>query len=180
MRFAMLSFLAIVISAFLGCQIGCGKDEEDVSFVEQGLSDEEVLTSEELFVSADWATRFQKSKEARRRYFKLRDTSPSAALKAYIEFHKWLFHGHPLAEESARLTVEMDMAGKSNIPDTLRLLNIELEIITDLNKPTQHIEEIEESILFWTELAEELEAEGHDPADFEIEFEIAPGIEEEK
>lgn len=39
MRFAMLSFLAIVISAFLGCQIGCGKDEEDVSFVEQGLSD---------------------------------------------------------------------------------------------------------------------------------------------
>lgn len=180
MRCAMLSFLAIVINAFLGCQIGCGEDSADVSFVEQGLSDEEVLTSEELFVSADWTTRSQKSKEAFRRYFKLRDTSPAAALKTYIDFHKWLYHGHPLAEKSARLEVKMDMAGKTNIPDRLRLLNIELEIATDLNESPQYIEEIEEKIFFWTELAEELEAEGHNPADFEIEFEIVPSIEEEE
>ena len=70
----------------------------------------------------------------------------------------------------------MDMAGKTNIPEMLKFLNLELEMANDLQSSEKHIEELEENILFWTELAEDLKIDGEDPADFEIQYEIGEGI----
>lgn len=80
--------------------------------------------------------------------------------------------GHPLATEAATLAVKMDLAGQTNIPEVLKKYNLELQIAKDNAVIQDWIDEIEEKILFWSELSEELEAEGHDPAEFIIQFEI--------
>ena len=172
MRWTKIYFLALLICGVIGCQIGCGDDVEN-ALVEQNISDEEVLTKQKLYETVDGEIRWKKSRAARKRYIKLRDKYPDAALKAYIEYRNWMHHGHPLATEVAKMSAKMDMAGKTNIPDTLKLLNLELQIEKDVHNRDIQIKEIKESILFWTELAKDLEAHGEDPADFEIQYEIS-------
>ena len=152
--------------------MGCGGDNAETALVAQNLSDEEVLTKKELYKTADWEIRWEKSRAARKRYMKLRGTYPDAALSAYIEYCNWMEFGHPLATEAATLAVKMDLAGQTNIPEVLQKYNLELQIAKDNAVVQDWIDEIEEKILFWSELSEELEAEGHDPAEFIIQFKI--------
>jgi hypothetical protein len=175
MRWTKIYFLALLICGVIGCQIGCGHDVEN-ALVEQNISDEEVLTKQKLYETADGEIRWKKSRAARKRYIKLRDKYPDAALKAYIEYRNWMHHGHPLATEVAKMSAKMDMAGKTHIPEMLKFLNLELEMANDLQSSEKHIEELEENILFWTELAKDLKIDGEDPADFEIQYEIGEGI----
>lgn len=172
--------MIIVISSILGCQVGCGGDDaEDIEYAltEQQYADIEAETRQYLYENADWNVRMENAKKARKRYFKLKKMYPNAALNAYIEYQNWFYYGHPLATEIAKLNVKMDMAGKSNISDTLQLLEWELQVAKDREHPKEHIDEFNEEILFWTELAKELVTEGEDPAEFIIAFAIQEAIE---
>lgn len=162
----------IIIFAVLLFQSGCGDSVEE-ALTEQNISDAEILTKQKLYETADEETRWRKSRAARKRYIRLRETYPDVALKAYIEYRNWLHHGHPLATEVATMSAKMDMAGKTNLLNMLKFLNLELEMITDLEGEQEHIDEIKESINFWTELKEELISENQDPADFEIQYSIS-------
>ncbi len=175
MQSTKMYLLALLICCVIGCQIGCSDDVEE-ALIEQNIADAEVLTKQKRYETADHEIRWKKSRAARKRYMRLRDKYPDAALNAYIEYRNWMHYGHPLATEIAKLSAKMDMAGKTNIPDMLKLLNFELEMEHDLQSRKKHIEELEENILFWTELAEDLKSHGEDPADFEIQYEIGEGI----
>lgn len=158
---------------FLICiLLGCGDDVEQ-ALIEQNLSDEEVLTKHKLYETADEETRWKKSRAARKRYIRLREKYPESAIKAYIEYGNWIHYGHPLATEVATMSAKMDIAGKTNLPSILKFLNLELEMIIDLQGEQEHINELKESINFWTELSDELIEEGQDPAEFEIQYSIS-------
>ncbi len=168
--------IIIAISAVLGCQVGCGTDEkEDIGTAlnEQYFADIEAETKQHLYENADWKVRWEQSRKARKRYIKLRGTYPDAALNAYTEYCNWFYYGHHLALEVAKLSVEMDIAGQSNLPDTLKLLNLQLQIAKDNGEHKDHLDELKEDILFWSELAKDLETDGGDPGEFIIEFEIS-------
>ena len=92
----------------------------------------------------------------------------------YIEYYNWMHYGHPLAEKIARISVQMDMAGETTIPDMLQLLHLKLEMVKDLTLTTkEHIAELEAEIRFWNELGEELVANGSKVTDCKIEYQIA-------
>ncbi len=165
-------FLIIAILSSVCCHIGCDRETEETALIEQNVSDEEVLTRQKLYETADWETRWERSRKARKRYFLLKDKYPEAAINAYIEYRNWMDYGHPLAEKVGRISAETDILGKINIPQNLQLLNWELQIAKDTGASKEFLAEMEENILFWTELGEDLESEGHDPALFEISFEI--------
>ena len=126
-----------------------------------------------LYENADWNVRWAQSRKAHKRYIKLRDKYPNAALNAYIEYSNWFNYGHPLVTKTAKLSVKMDLAGEGNVPDMIELLTLELQIAKDNKSTKTHFDELEEGILFWTELAKDLESHGEDPAEFMIEFEIS-------
>ncbi len=188
MRWTKISLLVMSICSVLISQIGCGRDDggvehtfvekssadEEFSTVEKTSADEEFSTQQELYEFADRSTRWKKSRAARKKYIKLRETRPNEALKAYIEYYNWMYYGHPLAEKIARISARMDMAGETTIPDMLQLLNLKLEMIKDLKLTTKaHIAELEADIRFWNELGAELVANGRELTDCKIEYEIS-------
>ena len=180
MRWTKIPILVALICGTLIWQTGCGGDNDDENdgianaLVEQSVLNQELLTQQELYEFADWTTRWEKSREARKRYVKLRDTHANEALKAYIEYYNWMHYGHPLAEKIARISVQMDMAGETTIPDMLQLLHLKLEMVKDLTLTTkEHIAELEAEIRFWNELGEELVANGSKVTDCKIEYEIS-------
>ncbi|MCY3721765.1 hypothetical protein F4X88_18285 [Candidatus Poribacteria bacterium] len=179
MKCLVFYMMVIAMSVILGCQVGCGGDDysAEQALTEQDYADIEAETRQNLYKHADWTVRWEQSRKAHKRYMKLKNTYPNAALNAYIEYYNWMHYGHPLAIQAAILSVKMDLAGQSNIPDTLEMLNLELQIAKDNNSTKQHIAELEADILFWSELGKELEAEGEDPAAFIIAFEIAEALE---
>lgn len=81
-----MSLFSIFLFSVIGCHLGCGGDDAETALVAQNLSDEEVLTKQKLYEPADWEIRWEKSRAARKRYMKLRDTYPDVALNAYIEY----------------------------------------------------------------------------------------------
>lgn len=175
MRYLSISITILALCTILGCQVGCGGDDDYTQEVGEPLIDPEPVP-EELFKTAGYVERWEGSRAALKRYFKTKHTRPEVALQAYIEYTKWMYEGHELSEQLATITVKMDMAGKSNIPDTLEMLAIDLQMVKDIDGSQEHIEELETEILFWTELSEELLAEGEDPAEFVIKFSIGKGL----
>ncbi len=171
--------ICIVILSIAGCQVGCGSDEEEIqtALTQQQLSDIETENKQYLYENADWDVRVEQWEKARKRYFKLRKSYPNAAVNAYIEYRNWFHYGHPSAEEVARLSAGMDMAGQGNLPNIIKLAELELQIAKDNKKRKDHIAELEENLLFWTELLADLKEHGDDPNEFIIEYEIQEEIE---
>ena len=177
MKHLAIYIMAITMSVIFGCQVGCGENDAEEALIIQNLSDhereEQALTQQSLYENADWKLRWKESEAAHKRYIRLRRTYPNAALNAYIEYRNWMQYGHPLATEIAKVVVKADMAGEWNIPDKLQVFKWELQIAKDNKDTKDYIAELEGRILFWSEFAKELEAEGEDPAKFIIAFEIS-------
>ena len=123
MKYSPVCIAALALCTILGCQIGCGGDDERTQTIGEPLIDPEPVP-EELFKTAGWVERWEGSRAARKRYFKTKHTRPEVALQAYIEYIKWMYKGHELSEEYATLVVKMDIAGKSSLPDTLTMLTL--------------------------------------------------------
>ena len=169
----------VLMSAVLGCQIGCGADDSESAqqaYDEQYFAEIESETRQYLYENADWNVRWRESRAAHKRYIKLRKQYPNAALDAYTEYTNWMNYGHPLSADVAKLSVKMDLAGASSLPDMLQLMQWELQIAKDNNEGKEYIAELEKDVLFWTELKAELISEGEDPNAFVIEFEIAEAL----
>lgn len=174
----MQKFLLIVyIGLFV---MGCSEDKKQIKpaepydFVDGSILNQELKTQQEIYEWADWNTRWEKSRQARRKYIELRHTHPDAALAAYIEYYNWMHYGHPLATKIATMSVEMDRFGETTIPELLEQLNLELQMKKDLVLSTKdEIEEVTQSIKFWTELREEIIANGGKVTDCKIAFEIS-------
>lgn len=183
MRYLFYYVSLLLISAILSCQFGCGESDSEVAqqaYDEQYFAEIENETRQYLYENADWNVRWRESRAAHNRYIKLRKLYPNAALDAYIEYTNWMNYGHVLSEDVAKISVKMDLAGESNLPDTLQLMKWELQIAKDNKESPGYIAELEKDVLFWTELQAELISEGEDPNTFVIEFEIAEALKKEK
>lgn len=103
-------------------------------------------------------------------YLKLKKKSPDSALIELKAHANITFKGHPKANEWAELTARLDRAGKASLHDMQRLSHIVLEMARDNQVSTEHIHELEDNALLWSELEKELKIEGKDPATFSIDF----------
>ena len=176
MRCLSAYIVVLILATGLSCQSGCGADDNRTRTIGDPLVNPEPVP-EELFKTADYQTRFESSRTARKRYFLTKRTRPKVALQFYTQYVKWIYKGHELSEEYAKIVVKMDMAGKCNLTDTLTMLTLDLRMVKDNGGSAKHIKNLEDDILFWNELSKDIEADGDDPADFVIEFSIGEGLE---
>ena len=75
------------------------------------------------------------------------------------------------------LSARMDMAGQGHLPNMIKLSELELQIAKDNKQPKEHISELEEDLLFWTEILKGLKEHGDNPFEFIIEYEIQEEVE---
>ena len=105
-------------------------------------------------------------------YLKLKKKSPDSALIELKAHANLTFEAHPKANEWAELAARLDRAEKASLPDIQRLSEISVVIAKDNQKDMADIQELEDSLLLWTELEKELKAEGTDMTTFYIRFQL--------
>ena len=168
MKVGTYCFILCAILLALGCA-----DTENPNPVEASEETETGgMTTEQQNQDLTEEERGKKVIEHLEKYLQLKAEDPEAA---YVELQKsadFTWWQHPLAEEWTQLTFRMDAAGKVSIMDMIQHVTLELQIARDRSPYKEQVTYLEGRLQFWEEKRARAEAEGRNPKDADIKFEI--------
>ena len=152
--------------------LGCADTERPNAIMASDETETPVITTEQQNQDLTEEERGKKVIEHLEKYLQLKVEDPEAA---YVELQKsadFTWWQHSLAEEWTQLTFRMDAAGKVSIMDMIQHVTLELQIARDRSPYKEQVTYLEGRLQFWEEKRARAEAEGRNPKDADIKFEI--------
>ena len=158
----------IVLFAF-----GCAENEQS-NVVSPSLPEDEVVTTEkrveDMLAGLTLEERARRYFEHLKAYLQLLDKNPN---DAYAELEKaaiFVWRGHPLYKDWAKLVFRQDRAGKASLSALVHRAELELEMARDRPSYKEQVADQEAQLEFWQREKETAEAAGQDPAHVFVEF----------
>ena len=168
MNFFIYCFILCVITLTLGCT-----DTERPDAI--GALDETetaVITTEQRNQNLTEEERGRKVIEHLEKYLQLKAKNPDAAYAELQKSADLTWWSHPFAEQWTQLTFRIDTAGKASIMDMMQRVALELQMAKDRSPYKEQVIYLEGRLRFWKDKKERAEAEGRNPHEADIKFEI--------
>lgn len=99
---------------------------------------------------------------------------PEAARQALTQFVTSSYGQHPLADEWIELTLRMRLQRKSSLLETIRGLEIQIELLKSLggNENAERIQTLQESLKMFNRTLKSVQEAGEDPQTLEVGFQF--------
>lgn len=154
------------------------KDEPKKSLVRHQMSAGDV--SDVTNLSRAWSTEQGKVDNGTalkhwRTFLLLTSTDPEAGRSELSKYAKAQYGQHLLLDEWIELTFHMRLSGKSPLPDAIRCLEIQIELLKDRgSQDTGQIETLQKSLRLLRTQGKLVRQAGGDPKTLEVDFKFEP------
>ena len=106
-------------------------------------------------------------------FLSLTSKDPEAARVELAKFVKSRYGQHPLAHEWMELTFRTRLDGKLSLPDTIRCIEIQIELLKHLGtENAEDLEPLQKSLKMFNKTLENVQRAGGDPKTIEVDFQF--------